>query len=474
MSDKSEACPVCGTPVNADVEETNKPSVEEQPKPVNPVPNEQLMDTKGETAHAPAENNASTTTPPPPITPSDKPAKKSNKTPIIIGIAAAVVVIGALAAFLLPKNPKTNVSETQITAEAPVEAIEENDDLCLTLLNRLYNNYVFGNQFDQFGQVVDDLFTNKGKQKLLDAYDYECETGDCYGIWALRTMAQDGDGESKIIDILQIGDGKYTVKYLDMGAMGETMVTFAEENGKMKIDDFRTIFDESYDENVGYLSFDIAGLYSNKNEDEFGCLFLYYDGSYMTIGYNWPEEKGRYIIQNNEVMFAPSAITNIEEDPTKWIEVRDKAIYALPIDNANQKVGRYTKEDFLTEKEVAKAKAEYGDDWVFMVGGDGYCTKSTIEEFKQKSAFDDENASTPLQSVSLDCNQNQVIVIDGSELRLRLGPSTSSDTFKWPDGTNRHPNVGEQFKYLGESGDFYKIDFNGNELWVSKQFSHIE
>ncbi len=68
----------------------------------------------------------------------------------------------------------------------------------------------------------------------------------------------------------------------------------------------------------------------------------------------------------------------------------------------------------------------------------------------------------------------QVVVIDGSGLRLRLGPSTSSDTFKWPDGTNRHPKVGEKFKYLGESGDFYKIDFNGNELWVSKQFSHIE
>lgn len=71
-------------------------------------------------------------------------------------------------------------------------------------------------------------------------------------------------------------------------------------------------------------------------------------------------------------------------------------------------------------------------------------------------------------------NKSRFVVIDGSELRLRFGPSTSYDTFKWPDGTNRHPNVGDRFKYLGESGDFFKIDFNGNELWVSKQFSHIE
>lgn len=69
---------------------------------------------------------------------------------------------------------------------------------------------------------------------------------------------------------------------------------------------------------------------------------------------------------------------------------------------------------------------------------------------------------------------SRFVVIDGSQLRLRLSPSTSSDTFKWPDGTNRHPNVGDKFRYLGESGDFYKIDFNGNELWVSKQHSHIE
>lgn len=263
MSDKSEACPVCGTPVDSNVEEINKPSVEKQHKLENPVPNEQLMDTKGETSPAPAENNTSTATPPP-ITPSDKPAKKSNKTPIIIGIVAAVVVIGAFVAFLLLRNPKTNASKTQITAEAPIEAIEKNADPCLTVLNQLYNNYVFGNQFDQFGQVVDNLFTMKGKQKLLDAYDYDCETGDCYGIWALRTMAQDGDGESKIIDISQIGNGKYTVKYLDMGAMGETMVTFAEENGKMKIDDFRTIFDERYDENVGYMNEEnLPRVYSN-------------------------------------------------------------------------------------------------------------------------------------------------------------------------------------------------------------------
>ena len=70
--------------------------------------------------------------------------------------------------------------------------------------------------------------------------------------------------------------------------------------------------------------------------------------------------------------------------------------------------------------------------------------------------------------------EDTYVVIDGSELRLRLEPSTSADTFKWGDGSNRHPKVGERFLYLGEEGDFYLIDFHGHALWVSKKYTHLE
>ena len=163
------------------------------------------------------------------------------------------------------ENNESKTGSNESYQESP--STDFSDSLCTSNLTRLYNDYVFGKRTDQFGQVVDDLFTMKGKQKLLDAYDYDCETGDCYGIWALRTMAQDGDGESKIIDIIPIGNSKYTIKYLDMGTVGETMVTFAEENGKMKIDDFQTVFDESYDDNVGYMNKEnLPRVYSNSND----------------------------------------------------------------------------------------------------------------------------------------------------------------------------------------------------------------
>ena len=66
------------------------------------------------------------------------------------------------------------------------------------------------------------------------------------------------------------------------------------------------------------------------------------------------------------------------------------------------------------------------------------------------------------------------VVIDGADLRLRLTPSTTGESLKWKDGSNRHPNVGERFPYLGETGDFYQIDFNGNHVWVAKQYTHLD
>lgn len=73
-----------------------------------------------------------------------------------------------------------------------------------------------------------------------------------------------------------------------------------------------------------------------------------------------------------------------------------------------------------------------------------------------------------------DRSTGKYVVIDGENVRLRKGPSLNSDTYKWPDGHNRHPNKGERFRYLGEEGEFYKIDFNDTPLWVSKHHAHRE
>lgn len=69
---------------------------------------------------------------------------------------------------------------------------------------------------------------------------------------------------------------------------------------------------------------------------------------------------------------------------------------------------------------------------------------------------------------------SQYVVINGTDLRLRLGPSTTAKTYKHKGGGNIHPYIGEKYIYLGESGDFYKIDYKGHELWVSKKYTYLE
>ena len=65
------------------------------------------------------------------------------------------------------------------------------------------------------------------------------------------------------------------------------------------------------------------------------------------------------------------------------------------------------------------------------------------------------------------------VVINGVNLRLRLGPSTSSGILQDGEGKNIHLPTGTQLQYMGESGDFYAVLYNGQTVYVSKQFTSI-
>ena len=65
------------------------------------------------------------------------------------------------------------------------------------------------------------------------------------------------------------------------------------------------------------------------------------------------------------------------------------------------------------------------------------------------------------------------VVINGVNLRLRLGPSTSSGILQDSDGQNIHLPTGTQLQYMGESGDFYAVLYKGQTVYVSKQYSSI-
>lgn len=466
MSDKSEACPMCGLPVGMDLEEFNKQLEQQQQEQEIPVSDEQAVNTEVDAASTPSENNAPKASPTSVDVPMDTTVKKKRKTGLIIGIAIAVVVIGVLAFLFMMNKTERKDSEEEASVQSEVKegiANENNNSDPIAMLNQLYNDYVLlvtpNPRTPDFSRVVDDFFTKKGKQKLLDAYDYdmECEFGDCYGIWTLRTMAQDGDGESKIIEILPVGNGKYTVKYLDMGFLGETMVTFVSENGKMKIDDFRNIFDESYEENVGYNTNNklngyewLEGVWAGADDyGNFGRMIVT-DSYYQVVNSNMDDASVRvenmakrdYVLKNRHDYITGDGDGEIFGfDDYIGVDVANRAIYILQGEFSRIYLHKILANDF--ESAIFEANHKYPP---------------------QSPSVSDDFVNT----------KDRVVVIDGSQLRLRLGPSLDADTYKDSEGNNRHPNVGGKYKYLGKSGDFYKISFEGHELWVSKEYSHID
>lgn len=430
---------MCGTPVGADVEEINKTSVEEQPKPENPIPNEQSMKTKEEAV--PAENDASTTTPPPPITPSDKPAKKSNKTPIIIGVVAAVVVIAVLAVLFFMKGKKDDKTSEESFA------VEQQDPNEAELSNL-----------------------------VLDAYKtreiYNLETADFQAARKAASAAEEASG-SICID----WDYYYCTQDDYPDRFNVTRMDFINPN-KANVY-IELIFDREVSHREGNYFTDNVVLVMVR---DIGAVWLVDD---VWHGGNSIKQEMIECTRNiqGEIMSNTSSnVTKVSYETTfNDLFGKDASTY------------RFSESDLspLSAKELT-----YLRNSVYAKHGYVFKSQELNNYFKKFSWYHPNSSVTDAVLNSIEKanvqyiknyqeqnnktykpnngNDNKVVVIDGSELRLRLGPSTSSDTFKWPDGTNRHPNVGEQFKYLGESGDFYKIDFNGNELWVSKQFSHIE
>ncbi len=70
--------------------------------------------------------------------------------------------------------------------------------------------------------------------------------------------------------------------------------------------------------------------------------------------------------------------------------------------------------------------------------------------------------------------KGRMVVLNGTSVRLRLGPSTKHEYLKRQDGSPRYLNKGARLVYLGEEGDFYKCKFEGQTVYVSKQFSVLQ
>ncbi|WP_416189718.1 hypothetical protein ACM67B_00525 [Neisseria sp. CCUG17229] len=110
-------------------------------------------------------------------------------------------------------------------------------------ISEFYKQYVFSGAIEELD--ASRVGTPRFLRKLERAYtaEYDCEKGACYGVWALRTGAQDGEGISIISTIQPKSGGWYRVNYRDMGWKGVTDVKVVEVNGVIKLDDYKKIYD---------------------------------------------------------------------------------------------------------------------------------------------------------------------------------------------------------------------------------------
>lgn len=108
-------------------------------------------------------------------------------------------------------------------------------------LKEFYTNYIFGHE--DFYAKAKEICTPQMLTLLKREYEdmgYECEDGECYGLWIFRTSFQDGPSDvEEVQEVTNMGDGWYKVTYLDMGNNGETLVRLEDNGGKLMISDIK-------------------------------------------------------------------------------------------------------------------------------------------------------------------------------------------------------------------------------------------
>ena len=65
----------------------------------------------------------------------------------------------------------------------------------------------------------------------------------------------------------------------------------------------------------------------------------------------------------------------------------------------------------------------------------------------------------------------KAVVVTGKDVRLRATAPLKGAIIKDAKGNNLHPDKGQRLVCTGESGDFYKVVFNGITAYISKQYT---
>lgn len=68
----------------------------------------------------------------------------------------------------------------------------------------------------------------------------------------------------------------------------------------------------------------------------------------------------------------------------------------------------------------------------------------------------------------------KVVVVNGDNVRLRWGASLNATIYSDNRGKAIYPSKGDRLNYLGQTGDWYKVSYNGNTLYISKKHCYLQ
>ncbi|MCF0202561.1 MAG: hypothetical protein HUK08_04275 [Bacteroidaceae bacterium] len=66
-----------------------------------------------------------------------------------------------------------------------------------------------------------------------------------------------------------------------------------------------------------------------------------------------------------------------------------------------------------------------------------------------------------------------VVIVDGTNVRFRLGPSTDYAILTNSKGQPIYPKKGASLTYIATEGNFYKVNYNGQDVYISRDFCHL-
>jgi hypothetical protein len=398
MSDKSEACPVCGTPVD-----------------INPnlKPTEEHVNESQEASLSLQESTLQ------PVTEKERGKKKA----LIIGIITAVVLVGAIiiASLITSKKQRNGQAESEMVNPATEQTVTPEQPKYPIVTKRGCVPFVIGA--------------------------------------SIHAIPLHGDYYDNVV-FEQI----YVVNEND-----EFITEYKESEWKEYCDSY------GQEEDVEVVSYHGQCLVLNGNDTI--LIASYYQDDIITDLCIYSEElkleNGIHVGMSSEAMASTYNASFLSSDLFEGVCHMWYSINGLPdeITLIAKLIGDIFDNNWPAEPKrgVKLYETDYGPVFKIPISEVKDSYVKTIVVDKEVNLF-----YHPQNNDSAENTNKSYVVIDASQLRLRLGPSLNSDTYKWPDGTNRHPYIGERFLYLGESGDFYQIDFKGEKLWVSKQHSHVE